>query len=191
MAMPAASPVVVGAGGGTSRFRLDGRWLELAEGAEGEDELSGWSTDADAGESAALAAGEFGASAGRLTAPGTVPLTVPGEVRLIERFRSGSGGLWVTFAWPAGLRGAAVEGSAGWVVRHGVPSVDSGEGCVLRPSDCGGLVPVSCCAEHGDGAGPVMEWHPGGGIRCAVLHRCRAEAAHVVPGQAIRRLRNW
>ncbi|MEV8533952.1 hypothetical protein [Streptomyces sp. NPDC051211] len=37
--------------------------------------------------------------------------------------------------------------------------------------DCGGVVPVSWCAEHGDAAGPVMEWHPGGGIRCAELAR--------------------
>ncbi|MFD6973927.1 hypothetical protein [Streptomyces sp. NPDC059949] len=35
--------------------------------------------------------------------------------------------------------------------------------------DCGGVVPVSWCAEHGDAVGPVMEWHPGGGIRCTDL----------------------
>lgn len=58
--MPSASLVVVGAGRRTSRFRLDGPWLVLAEDAEGEDELSGWSTDAD--PLAELAAGEFGAS---------------------------------------------------------------------------------------------------------------------------------
>ncbi|MFJ8016788.1 hypothetical protein [Streptomyces sp. NPDC096339] len=62
--MPAASLVVVGAGRRTVRFRLDGPHLVLADDAEGEDELSGWSTDADADELAVLAAGEFGASAG-------------------------------------------------------------------------------------------------------------------------------
>ncbi|MFF5447065.1 hypothetical protein [Streptomyces sp. NPDC012888] len=169
VAMPAASLVVVGAGGVSSRFRLDGPWLVLADDAEGEDQLSGWSTDADADELAALTAGEFGASVGRLTAPGTAPLAVLGEVRVIERFRSGAGGLRVTLAWPAGLRGAAAEGSAGGVVRHGVPSARSGEGCACRRYDCGGLVPVDWCAEHGDAAGPVMDWHPGGGIRCTAL----------------------
>ncbi|MFJ6799143.1 hypothetical protein [Streptomyces sp. NPDC091268] len=107
VAMPAASLVVVGAGRRTSRFRLDGPWLDLADDAEGVDELSGWSTDEDADELAALTSGESGASVGRLTAPGTVPLTVSGQVRVIERFRSGSGGLRVTLAWPAGLRDTA------------------------------------------------------------------------------------
>ncbi|TDU73520.1 hypothetical protein EDD91_0069 [Streptomyces sp. KS 21] len=35
---------------------------------------------------------------GRLTAPGTVPLTVSGTVRVVERLRSGSGSLRVTLA---------------------------------------------------------------------------------------------
>ncbi|MEU2396120.1 hypothetical protein [Streptomyces sp. NPDC007369] len=34
---------------------------------------------------------------------------------------------------------------------------------------CGGLVPVPWCAEHGDAVGPVLEWHPRGGLRCAQL----------------------
>ncbi|TDU73521.1 hypothetical protein EDD91_0070 [Streptomyces sp. KS 21] len=119
---------------------------------------------------AELAAGEFGASVSRLTAPGTGPLAVLGEVRVIERYRSGSGGLRVTLAWPAGVRGAAAEGAAGGVVRHGVPYAGSAQECACRRNGCGGLVPVSWCTEHGDTAGPVMEWHPGGGIRCAELH---------------------
>ncbi|MFD9302235.1 hypothetical protein ACFWCB_06010 [Streptomyces sp. NPDC060048] len=133
-------------------------------------------TDGDADELAELAAGEFGASVSRLTAPGTGPLAVLGEVRVIERFRSGSGGLRVTLAWLAGLRGTA-EGTAGGVIRHGVPYAGSAEGCACRRYDCGGLVPVSWYAEHGDVAGPVMEWHPGGGIRCAEL-RTRSLTSH-------------
>ncbi|MFI6150274.1 hypothetical protein [Streptomyces sp. NPDC051109] len=129
VAMPAASLVVVGAGRRTVRFRLDGPHLVLADEAEGEDELSGWSTDADADELTALAAGEFGASLGRLTAPGTAPLTVLGQVRLIERFRSGSGGLRVTLAWPADLRGTAADGSAG----GGVPTITALRGPRLNP----------------------------------------------------------
>ncbi|WP_168724430.1 hypothetical protein [Streptomyces sp. A1547] len=65
--------------------------------------MSGWATDADADELAALAAGEFEAAAGRLTAPGTGPLAVLGQVRVIERFRSGPvacGCRWR--GWPAG-----------------------------------------------------------------------------------------
>ncbi|MFF4647355.1 hypothetical protein [Streptomyces sp. NPDC001389] len=124
--MPSASLAVVGAGRRT--FRLDGPWLDLADDAEGEDQLSGWSTDADADELAALAAGESRASVDRLTAPGAAPLAVLGEVRVIERFHSGSGGLRVTLVWPARLRGTAVEGTAGGVVRHGVPYAGSGRG---------------------------------------------------------------
>ncbi|WP_030723990.1 hypothetical protein [Streptomyces sp. NRRL F-2580] len=97
--------------------------------------MSGWSTDADADKLAALAAGEFGASVSRLTAPGTAPLAVLGEVRVIERFPSGPGGLRVTLAWPAGLRGTA-EGTAGWVVRHGLPYAGSAQECACRRYDC-------------------------------------------------------
>ncbi|WP_330335356.1 hypothetical protein OHS33_37205 [Streptomyces sp. NBC_00536] len=108
-----ASLVLAGGGGTTRRFRLDDPWLTLADDAEGEDMVSGWSTDTDADALAELAAGEFGASLRRLNAPGTGPLAVMGEVRVIDRFRSGSGGLRLTLAWPAGLRGAASEGSVG------------------------------------------------------------------------------
>ncbi|KIF01187.1 hypothetical protein PL81_36985 [Streptomyces sp. RSD-27] len=53
----------------------------------------------------------------RLTAPGRAALAVPEEVRVIDRFRTGSGGLRVTLAWPARLRGTAVEGPLRGVVR--------------------------------------------------------------------------
>ncbi|MFG2231150.1 hypothetical protein ACGFNX_14255 [Streptomyces sp. NPDC048723] len=53
----------------------------------------------------------------RLTAPGTVSLAVLGEVRVSDRFRSGSGGLRVTPAWPARLRDTATTGAPG-VVRQ-------------------------------------------------------------------------
>lgn len=35
----------------------------------------------------------------RLTVPGSDPLAVSGEVRVTDRFRTGSGGLKVTVAW--------------------------------------------------------------------------------------------
>ncbi|GAA3386282.1 hypothetical protein GCM10017750_68440 [Streptomyces racemochromogenes] len=93
----------------------------------------------------------------------------------------------MTLAWPARLRGTAAEGRAGGVVRHGVPYAGSGEGCACRRYDCGGLVPVSWCAEHGDAADPVMEWHPGGGLRCANLRHSRAaaERAGTVPARPV------
>nr|WSX54891.1 hypothetical protein OG409_00325 [Streptomyces sp. NBC_00974]WSX54908.1 hypothetical protein OG409_38585 [Streptomyces sp. NBC_00974] len=122
-----ASLVLAGAQGATHRFRLDGPWLALADDPAGEDSLSGWSTDEDADALAELTAGAFGASVRRLTAPGTGPLAVLGEVRVIERLRSGSGGLRVALAWPAGLRGAASAGSGG-VERHGVAYAGPGEG---------------------------------------------------------------
>ncbi|MGW6973775.1 hypothetical protein [Streptomyces sp. NPDC054952] len=168
-----ATLVLAGAGAATHRFRLDDPWLTLADDAAGEDTLSGWSTDDDADALAALAAGEFGASLRRLTAPGTGPLAVPGQVRVIDRFRSGSGGLRLTLAWPAGLRGTAASGPAGGVVRHGVAYADPGEACVCARHDCGGVVPVSWCQEHGDWVAPVLEWHPAGGIRCTDLSRAR------------------
>ncbi|UUY52746.1 hypothetical protein NRK68_36440 (plasmid) [Streptomyces yangpuensis] len=166
-----ATLVLAAAGGASHRFRLDDPWLHLADDAGGEDTLSGWSTDDDADAIAALAAGEFGASLRRLTAPGAGPLAVPGEVRVIDRFRSGSGGLRLALAWPAGLRGTAAPRPAGGVVRHGVAYAGAGEACVCARHDCGGVVPVSWCAEHGDAVGPVLEWHPGGGIRCTDLSR--------------------
>ncbi|MFF4457690.1 hypothetical protein [Streptomyces goshikiensis] len=175
VAMPSASLVVVGAGRRMSRF--DDPRLVLADDAEGQDQLSGWSTNADADELAALTAGAPGASVSRLTAPGTEPLSVLGEVSVIERFRSGSGGLRVTLAWPAGLRGAAAEGAAGGVVRHGVPYAGPGSERVCTRHDCGGIAPVDWCREHGRAAEPVMDWHPGSGIRCTTLAEGRIGAS--------------
>ncbi|MFD3558034.1 hypothetical protein ACFWWA_38985 [Streptomyces goshikiensis] len=155
VAMPSASLVVVGAGRRMSRFRLDDPRRVLADDAEGQDQLSGWSTNADADELAALTAGAPGASVSRLTAPGTEPLSVLGEVSVIERFRSGSGG----------------------VVRHGVPYAGPGSECVCTRHDCGGIAPVDWCREHGRAAEPVMDWHPGSGIRCTTLAEGRTGAS--------------
>ncbi|MFD6879702.1 MULTISPECIES: hypothetical protein [unclassified Streptomyces] len=177
-----ATVVVTAAGGAGHRFRLDDPWLTLADNTEGEDTLSGWSTDTDADTLAELTAGPFGTSLRRLNAPGTGPLAVLGEVRVIDRFRSGAGGLRVTLAWPAGLRGAASAMSTGGVVRHGVTYAAPGEACVCARQECGGVVPVSWCADHGDRAAPVMEWHPGGGLRCIDLAAGRGSGAAVASG---------
>ncbi|MGW7099678.1 hypothetical protein [Streptomyces sp. NPDC054838] len=64
-----ASLVLAGPDGATHRFRLDDPWLTLADDANGEDVLSGWSTDTDEDTVAELAADEFGASLRRLNAP--------------------------------------------------------------------------------------------------------------------------
>ncbi|WP_330261989.1 hypothetical protein [Streptomyces sp. NBC_00539] len=163
-----ASLVLAGPNGATGRFRLDDPWLALADDPAGEGVLSGWSTDTDADTVAELAAGGFGASLRRLNAPGSGPLAVLGEVRVIDRFRSGAGGLRLTLAWPACLRGAASAGSVG-VERHAVAYAGPGEACACERHDCGGVVPVGWCREHGTEASPVVEWHPGGGIRCTLL----------------------
>ncbi|MDA5284745.1 hypothetical protein [Streptomyces sp. Isolate_45] len=166
---PTASLLMARPGGGTRTFRLDDPILTLAADVEGEDRLSGWSTDEDADALTALGTGEFGATLRRLTAPGVEALAVPGEVRLLDRHRAGGGGLRVTLAWPAGLRGTASATSAGGVVRHGVTYAAPGVACVCARQECGGVVPVGWCADHGDDAAPVMEWHPGGGLRCLDL----------------------
>ncbi|MDX3540240.1 hypothetical protein PV721_39245 [Streptomyces sp. MB09-01] len=144
--------------------------------------LSGWSTDEDADALAALSAGTFGLTVKHLAAPGTPPLAVLGEARVIDRFRSGTGGLRLTIAWPAGLRGTAASGPGGGLVRHGIAYAGPGAACVCRRHDCGGLVPVSWCAEHGDAAGPVLEWHPEGGIRCTDLRLGRLASGSPVRG---------
>ncbi|WP_330260990.1 hypothetical protein [Streptomyces sp. NBC_00539] len=94
-----------------------------------EDRLSGWSNEADADELVALTEGESGESVGRLSAPGTAPLVVLGQVRVIERFRSVSGGLGATPARPAGLRGAPPRQGrrAGWSATPW-PTPDRGSG---------------------------------------------------------------
>ncbi|MER7338946.1 hypothetical protein ABT403_14040 [Streptomyces sp. NPDC000075] len=162
---------------GPTRLRLDGPRLLLADNAEDEDQLSGWTTDADADALAELTAGTFGAPLRRLTVPGVDSLAVPGEVRVIDRFRTGSGGLKVTLAWPAALRGTASDRQAGGVVRHGLACAGSGEACACDRHACGGVVPVPWCGEHRASAEPVPEWHPRGGIRCAYLARSRSASA--------------
>ncbi|MFD7400797.1 hypothetical protein ACFV60_37910 [Streptomyces virginiae] len=177
--------MLAGAGSASHRFRLDDPWLDLAGDAAGEDTLSGWSTDEDDDTLAALAVGEFGASLRRLTAPGIGPLAVPGGGAGDRPVRSGSGGLRLMLArwpagplarWPAGLRGTAASGPAGGVVRHGVAYAGPGEACGCARHECGGVVPVSWCPQHGNAVEPVMEWHPGGGIRCTALSTARSAA---------------
>lgn len=166
---------------GERRFRLDDPCLELADDDADEDRLSGWTTDDDADALAVLAANGTGASLRRLTAPGTPPLAVPGGVRVIDRYRAGSGGLRVTLAWPAGLRGTAAPRTgtrpADGLLRHGVPYTDPGQRCACARQACGGLVPVPYCTEHGRAADPAMEWHPADGIRCTHLTRRAAVPA--------------
>ncbi|MFE2329273.1 hypothetical protein ACFXD5_36135 [Streptomyces sp. NPDC059385] len=113
----------------------------------------------------------------RLTAPGAGLLAVLGEVRVTHRFRFGSGALRITLEWPARLRGTAAPTGGGGVVRHGVPYARAGEDCVCTEHDCGGLVPVAWCPEHGIAAAPVLEWHAGGGLHCAQLTRAGAGSA--------------
>ncbi|MFG2987998.1 hypothetical protein ACGFZK_01560 [Streptomyces sp. NPDC048257] len=161
--------VVAGAGGGTRRLRLEDPHLLLADNTEDEGRMSGWSTDEDADALAALSAGTFGLTVKHLAVPGTPPPAVLGEAPVNDRFRSGTGRLGLTLVWPAGLRGTAASGAAGGLVRHGVAYAGPGEGCVCKRHDCGGVAPVSWCAEHGDAVGPVLEWHPEGGIRCSGL----------------------
>ncbi|MFE6848319.1 hypothetical protein [Streptomyces sp. NPDC057686] len=48
---------------------------------------------------------------------------------------------------------------------------------MCRRFDCGGVDPVGWCVEHGAEAGPVMEWHPGGGLRWTTLAQGRRAGA--------------
>ncbi|MFC8177015.1 helix-turn-helix transcriptional regulator [Streptomyces sp. NPDC057325] len=107
--MPASTLTARSGAAGERRFRLDDPWLKLSDDATDEDRLSGWTTDEEADVLAVLAADGDGLSVRCLTVPGTLPLAVPGRARVIDRFRSGSGGLCITLVWPAGLRGTAFE----------------------------------------------------------------------------------
>lgn len=121
--MPRATLVVVPSlgAGPEERGRMDDPCLELTDDPEGEDRLSGWMTDDDADILAQLTTVKTGASLRKLTVPGTDPLAVPDGLRVIDRFTAGSGGLRVTLAWPARLRGTASPRAAGGVIRHGKP----------------------------------------------------------------------
>ncbi|MFD3329585.1 hypothetical protein [Streptomyces sp. NPDC058701] len=88
-----------------------------------------------------------------------------------------AGGVYIELSWPARVRGRA--DSAAGIVRHGLAHA-VGEGCPCARHACGGIVPASWCAEHGAAASPVMEWHPGGGIRCTELTQARERAALTV-----------
>ncbi|MFC8014886.1 helix-turn-helix domain-containing protein [Streptomyces cinereoruber] len=136
--VPSAALTLWSGDTGERRFRLDDPVLELSEGAAGEDRLFGWMTDADADALAALTATDTGVSLRRLTAPATPPLAVPGGVRVTERYRSGSGGLRVTLAWPAGLRGTADRRPRGGLVRHAVPYPAPGGACRCARQACDG-----------------------------------------------------
>ncbi|MGW5506021.1 hypothetical protein [Streptomyces sp. SS52] len=103
------------------RCRLEALWLELAICATVDDRLSGWMSDHDADVLAALTAEGEGAAVRRLAAPGTLPLTVLGGARGIDRSRRGAGALRVTVPWPGALRGHLAQGQAGGPARHGVP----------------------------------------------------------------------
>ncbi|MGW4855351.1 hypothetical protein ACWEPZ_29415 [Streptomyces sp. NPDC004288] len=180
-AVPAATFTVGPAlGPGTSELlRMDDPLLELSDDPEGEDLVSGWMADADADTLARLTA--EGASLLRLTAPGTTPLAVPDAVRLIERFRAGSGGLRVTLGWPSHLRGTASPRTSGGVIRHALPYTTPGAWCRCERQTCGGLIPTAYCTDHGTAATPAMEWHPADGTRCTALRRAHT-AAPASPG---------
>ncbi|MEW2268064.1 hypothetical protein ACGF5T_30425 [Streptomyces sp. NPDC047853] len=168
--VPSATLVLRPDGAGKElRCRLDDPWLELATDAADDDRISGWMSDEDADVLAALAAQGEGAAVRRLAAPGTLPLTVFGGARVIDRSRRGAGGLRVTMSWPGALRGHLAPGQAGGQIRHGVPYTAPGPECSCARQTCGGLVLTPYCPEHGPAVEPVMEWHPGGGIRCTAL----------------------
>lgn len=79
---------------------------------------------------------------------------------------------------PAGR--AASQGLAG-VARHGVAYAGPGLACVCKRRDCGGVVPVDWCREHGRAVGPVMEWHPGGALPALAGRRTGAWVAGALP----------
>ncbi|MEU8779863.1 hypothetical protein [Streptomyces sp. NPDC048606] len=170
---PAAHLLFTRPGGGTRTVRLDDPLLTLAEDPSGEDRLTAWSTDAEADALATLTDNEFGGTLRRLTLPGAPGWAVQGGVRLAGRVETGAGGLHVTLAWPAGLRGTASSHPTGGVTRHALPFTAPGEACACQRQECGGLVPVGWCVEHGDAVAPALEWHPGGGLRCTELEEAR------------------
>ncbi|MCX4960072.1 hypothetical protein [Streptomyces virginiae] len=82
---------------------------------------------------------------------------------------------------PARLRGTTSRTGGGGVVRHGVPYARTGKECVCTGHDCGGLVPVLWCTEHGGEVTPVLEWRAGGGLRCAQQGGKRVSACFRFP----------
>ncbi|GLX42275.1 hypothetical protein Sros01_83470 [Streptomyces roseochromogenus] len=110
---PAGALLMACPGGGTRTFRLDDPFLTLPEDASGEDGLSGLSTDDDADTLAPLTGTGSGGTLRRLAVPGGAVWAVPGGVRVVDWVRTGAGGLYVTLAWPAGLRGCGLTAADG------------------------------------------------------------------------------
>ncbi|MEU8437482.1 hypothetical protein AB0F18_32200 [Streptomyces sp. NPDC029216] len=114
---------------------------------------------------------------GRLTVPGAPALAVQGGVRVLDTARPASGGLVVTLGGRPGCVGRRPRAQRAGLASHGVAYEMPGEKCVCGRFDCGGLVPVGWCREHGEDVSPVLYWHPGGGVRCPDLARHRTTAS--------------
>ncbi|MFH7596903.1 hypothetical protein WDV06_17645 [Streptomyces racemochromogenes] len=102
-----------------------------------------------------------------LLAHDKIGVRVDGPVR-VRLTLAWPGLAWPGLAWPARLRGAS-ERWAGGVVQQGRTHTALGEKCVCRRLDCGGVEPVAWCPDHGDEVSPLMDSHPGGGLRCVAL----------------------
>ncbi|MFD3761907.1 hypothetical protein [Streptomyces sp. NPDC058622] len=164
---------VTAAGVDTLRVRLADPELRLADDVDGTDRVSGWTEPADADALTGASGAAWGMTVRRLAVPGAGAVAVTGDVRVSDRAAS-AGGVYIELSWPARVRGRA--DSAAGIVRHALPYAP-GEGCPCARHTCGGIVPASWCQEHGAAASPVMEWHPGGGIRCTELTQDREGAA--------------
>ncbi|MBX9420833.1 hypothetical protein [Streptomyces lateritius] len=172
--VPSATLTLWSDAAGERRFRLDDPVLDLADDETDDDHLSGWMAD-DAADALAGLTADTGVSVRRLAEPATPPLAVDGPARVIEQFRSGSGGLRITLAWPASLRGTAARGTGGGSqLRHVVPKAAPSPMCRCARPACGGLVPTAHCAEHSRADVLAMEWHPAKGVRCTHLARLTA-----------------
>ncbi|MFD3761710.1 hypothetical protein [Streptomyces sp. NPDC058622] len=163
---------VAAAGVDALLVRLADPELRLADDVEGTDRVSGWTEPADANALARASDAAWGMSVRRLAVPGFGAVAVTGDVRVSDRVASAAG-VYIELSWPARVRGRA--DSAAGIVRHGLAHAP-GEGCPCSRHACGGIVPASWCQEHGASASPVMEWHPGGGIRCTELTQGREGA---------------
>ncbi|MFD9335019.1 hypothetical protein ACFWBF_11530 [Streptomyces sp. NPDC060028] len=171
---PVATLLVSGSGGGTRTARIQDPLLLLADDTQGTERLSAWAGEADADALAGMGETPVATTVRRLAVPGETPLAVIGDARLSGRMRPGAGGLWIELSWPSRIRGAAA-GTRG-VVRHGLAYAGPGEKCACKRYDCRAVVPVDWRRDHGTQAGPVREWQPGGGVRCAELTRRRTGA---------------
>lgn len=159
------------------RVRLADPELCLADDVAGTDRVSGWVEPADADALTGASGAAWGMTVRRLSVPGSGAVAVTGDVRVTERAASAAG-VYIELSWPARVRGRA-DCAAG-IVRHGLPYAP-GEGCPCARHACGGIVPASWCEHHGMTVAPVMEWHPGGGIRCTELTQAREGALTPAP----------